>query len=527
MKRLQFHYLLAILFTITSAYAQNSIKWDDTQSKNWPSQAKQVEIPSTTDGKIQKAYFYKSAENTPRPLIVSLHTWSGNYQQKDTLIQFCIQRGFHYIHPDFRGPNNTQEALGSDLVVSDIDDAISYSIANASVDPGNIHVIGVSGGGHATVLTYMKSKHNIRSFSAYVGIYNLIDWYHESTGRKNKYGQDILQATSPDSKFLNTEEVKKRSPYYMTTPVEKRKNSKLNLYAGVHDGYTGSVPISHTLQMYNKVVKDFQPDAKLPLVPEEFIQTMLKERSLPGYVDTDLFMDRKIIYQNNSKNLINLVIFEGTHEMPPGDALQHVPSRQILAIGDSNGAINKGWVDQLQNLRPQDVLINTCISGNTIGFNNLEKEELNTLKNLEKYFSKAQGRLDAVVVMLGTNDSKAIFGTQEKEVPSNLEKLILQMKKKIADTKELGNPTIYIVSPPPFAADDKLNAKYQGGNDRVKKLTVEFQKIAQKHNVKFINTYEIIHPVFDYISNDGVHLNEEGQRIISSIINRHLTTSTP
>jgi len=523
MKLQQLFYLLGILFTITSAIAQNSPAWDDTQSKNWPSEAKQIEIPSTADGKIQKAYFYRSPDASPRPLIVSLHTWSGNYQQKDTLIQFCIQRGYHYIHPDFRGPNQTPEALGSELVVNDIDDAISYGLANASVDPGNIHVIGVSGGGHATVLTYMKSRHDIRSFSAYVGIYNLIDWYHESMGRKNKYGHDILLATSPGSKSLNNEETKKRSPFYMTTPVEKRKTSKLNLYAGIHDGYTGSVPVSHTLEMYNKVVSDFQPDAKSALVPAEYIHTMVKERSLPGFENTGTYMNRRIIYQNNYRNLINLIIFEGTHEMPPGDALHHIPSRQILAIGDSNGATQGGWVDQLQKLRSQDILINTCVSGNTIGFDNLERAELNTLKNLETYFSTVKGRLDAVIVMLGTNDSKSVFDSKSKEVSANMEKLILQIKEKLAASPELGKPTIYIVSPPPFATDKKLDPKYHGGAARVTRLTEEFQKTAQKTKVKFINSHKILQPVYNYISHDGVHLSTEGQVILAKIINNHLT----
>ena len=48
-----------------------------------------------------------------------------------------------------------------------------------------------------------------------------------------------------------------RSPFYMHTPVEKRKNSKLYIYAGIHDGYEGSVPISQSLAFYNKVVADF------------------------------------------------------------------------------------------------------------------------------------------------------------------------------------------------------------------------------------------------------------------------------
>ncbi len=514
--------LLVFLFISSSVFSQKSPAWDDTESKNWPAEARQVNIQSSADGKTQKAYFYKSPGAAPRPLIVSLHTWSGNYQQKDTLVQFCIRRGYHYIHPDFRGPNTTREALGSDLVVSDIDDAISYSIANASVDPDNIHVIGVSGGGHATVLTYMKSRHDIRSFSAYVGIYNLIDWYHESMGRKNKYGLDILEATSGGSKKLNTEEAEKRSPFFMDTPVEKRSNSKLNLYAGIHDGYTGSVPVTHTLQLYNKVVRDFQPDAKATLIPDEYIHTMVKTRSLPGFEDAGTYLDRKIIYQNNYKHLVNVTIFEGTHEMPPGDVLHHVPSRQILAIGDSNGAAHGGWVDQLQKLRPQDVLINTCVSGNTIGFDNLDKEALNTLKNLDRYLAQPKGTTDAIVIMLGTNDCKAVFNDRSKEIPANLEKLILQIKARIAASPASGKPEIFIVSPPPFANDEKLEPKYHGGAARVAKLTEEFQKTAKKTQVNFINAHPVLNAVFPYISADGVHLSSEGQVILARIINGHL-----
>src|SRR3546814_1506842 len=105
---------------------------------------------------MQRAYVYEAPAKEPRPLIVSLHTWSGNYEQRDTIVNMCIDRGYHYIHPDFRGPNKRPEACGSDLVVSDIDDAITWALENFAVDKEQIHIIGVSGGGFATVLTYMR-----------------------------------------------------------------------------------------------------------------------------------------------------------------------------------------------------------------------------------------------------------------------------------------------------------------------------------------------------------------------------------
>ncbi len=61
----------------------------------------------------------------------------------------------------------------------------------------------------------------------------------------------------------------------------------------------------------------------------------------------------------------------------------------ILAIVDSHGAIEQGWVDQLRELRPNDSILNYCISGNTIGFDNLNRDTLNTIKNINKYINKA------------------------------------------------------------------------------------------------------------------------------------------
>ena len=131
---------LLILF-ITSANSQNNPKWDDTRSSDWPAQCKKVEIISSVDQAKQPAYFFKAISKSPRPLIISLHTWSGGYDQKDIISRMCIENDYNYIHPHFRGPNNTWDACGSPLVVSDIEDAIGYAVKNGNVDTTEIHII--------------------------------------------------------------------------------------------------------------------------------------------------------------------------------------------------------------------------------------------------------------------------------------------------------------------------------------------------------------------------------------------------
>ena len=102
---------LMLYFCITSIYAQDkNTAWDNTTNKNWPTGFVQKEIQSTIDGTIQKAWFYPTQLSKPQPLIVSLHTWSGDYNQEDPLTKEVLLRDWNYIHPDFRG---CQQSSGS------------------------------------------------------------------------------------------------------------------------------------------------------------------------------------------------------------------------------------------------------------------------------------------------------------------------------------------------------------------------------------------------------------------------------
>ena len=298
----------------------------------WSDKCEYVEILSTLDGTVQPAYFLRAKSATPRPLIVSLHSWSAGYDQKDSLSWICIEKNYNYIHPHFRGSNNNPEACGSKFVIGDINDAITFALINAKVDTSQIHIIGGSGGGYATLLAYMKTYHSVKTFSAWVPISDLIKWYHESESRRNRYTLDIARATvdwleiSEDSYFLGEEEAIKRSPYYMETPTDRRKNSKLTIYAGIHDGYRGSVPITQSLLFYNKVVSDFDGLKTDSYVTKDDIIELLASRTYQrenkGKIGT-----RTIHYENAYEDKVKIVIFEGQHEILFKVALDHVDSK--------------------------------------------------------------------------------------------------------------------------------------------------------------------------------------------------------
>src|SRR5690606_23758134 len=118
-----------------------------------------------------------------------------------------------------------------------------------------VHIIGVSGGGYATLCAFMHLDYPVRSFSAWAPISDIESWYWESIGRRQKYADDMVAALGCT---IDSVEARRRSPVVQDFPVGKRQNSSLYIYEGVHDGYTGSVPITHSLKMYNRLVADLK-----------------------------------------------------------------------------------------------------------------------------------------------------------------------------------------------------------------------------------------------------------------------------
>lgn len=295
--------------------------YNDTSAPVWSSDFELVELESRVDKRIQLMYFYRSPLDRPRPLLVSLHTWSGNYAQEDPLSALSKANGFHYVHPDFRGPNVTAEACCSDLVINDIDEAIDYAIKNANVDTSKIFIAGVSGGGYATLCMYMKSRHRIRQYSSWVPISDLIAWYRDSGIAHHRYSPDIVACTSSENGRLNEDKAKLRSPLYWKT-THNRGASMLKIYAGVYDGFSGgSVPITQSIDFYNKLLKDLGVEDRLLYVTRKERNRLLRRRRPVGSFGK--ISDREICLLKSYQN-IQLTIFVGGHEMLPGVVVEEM-----------------------------------------------------------------------------------------------------------------------------------------------------------------------------------------------------------
>lgn len=526
-------YLLLFFLLMNFVSTAQVTAWDDTKTKNWPVDFTKIDISSTVDGILQPCIIYKSTK-AKQPLIVSLHSWSGDYAQADSISWEIAERNWNYIHPNFRGPNWTTEACGSALVVQDIEDAIAYAIKELDADPSEVHIVGASGGGHAAMICYLQLNYPVKSVSAWVGISNLVDWYYESVSRGQRYAKDILKATG-DTLKLNFEEAKKRSPFFMrANPMTK--NRQLFLYAGIHDGYNGSVPITQTLQFYNKAVKEIYPSSKNLISLKDMLELVVK-RSFPSAPSNMRLGDRKIHYQRQEQK-IRVTIFEGKHEqvvkavlalMPVGNRIVSKPVN-ILCIGDSNGEIKEGWVTQLGFELPEADIINKCKSGNTIGFDNTGNEGLNELKNIDRHLREAASaipgkKFDYVIIALGTNDTKIDFALRQNEIANNMQLLI----DKIRSSKlpQFQKSKIIIVSPPPIAEAGNLSSnnavKYNGSAVRMEKLLVELEAVAKMNACTFINTNILLKPNWAEFTYDGIHFKPNGARLAARAIGSFIT----
>ena len=273
---------------------------------SWSELLRVVGVESSVDGHVQLAYAYQSPSEVPMPLIVSLHAWSSDYSRYDVLSEMALRRGFNYIHPNFRGVNNKPVSCASPEAIADIDDAITYCLSNWDVNADEIYVVGASGGGHAVCSLYFKTKHAIRAFYAWVPITDLETWYYQSKHRKLNYWADIEQICGGS---FDAEVARARSPIYME--IKGAPSAELHLFAGIEDGYTGSVPISHSIRLFNRLCRESAlPDQQLTL--SEMYALLTRASSVTGE-----FIGGRAVYFKRELPYWSLTIFDGGHELLP------------------------------------------------------------------------------------------------------------------------------------------------------------------------------------------------------------------
>jgi acetyl esterase/lipase len=276
-------------------------------------------IRSSHDGKTQQALWYapENSGKKPVPLLVLLHTWSGNYQQKnwkELCLAECEKRGWALIHPDFRGPNRRPEACASEAAVQDVLDAVKWIRKQAKVDAKRIYLAGTSGGGHMSLVMAGRAPKLWAGVSAWVPISDLAAWQRECTAAGRHYAKEVAKVCGgePGASAMVDAQYRHRSPL---TWLPQAEGVNLDINAGIHDGYTGSVPVSHSLHAFNTLAKiNGHPGEQLS--PEQIAFFRMK-RKVPaklifhGEEEPDRI--RKILFRRKA-GAARVTIFDGGHE---------------------------------------------------------------------------------------------------------------------------------------------------------------------------------------------------------------------
>lgn len=285
-------------------------------------EVKEIRYVSSADNTEQSAMFYAPESTESVPLVVALHTWSGNYKQNfhTAIEEWCVQNGWAYIHPDFRGPNKRPEATGSQLVVADIVSAVEYAKKTTKIDRSAIFLVGTSGGGYTALLMAGHYPELWAGVSAWVPISDLKAWHAQ--GRYVPDMEKSCGGAPGDSAIIDAEYVK-RSPL---TYLKRAKGVRLHIHAGIHDGHTGSVPISHSLLAFNEVA---EPEDQLS---QEDIQFFTEKEAVPlrlvSAISDPSYGKNQPLFRRESGNA-TVTIFEGGHQLVAPAAI--------------------AWIQQIQN----------------------------------------------------------------------------------------------------------------------------------------------------------------------------------
>lgn len=293
-------------------------------------------IPSSLDGSQVGFYAFVPEEVQGKvPLLVGLHTWSYTGNQATPakeLLAMARERGWAFLYPHFRGPNNNPEACGSELAIRDIIDSTEWMRDNHAVDPPRIYLTGASGGGHMTLLVAgRQAESGSKLFAAFASFCPLTDvarWHADSLIRDNGYAA-MMEKCCGGTPAENRVEYVLRSPL---TYLSRKVDAPVYIATGIHDGHTGSIPVGHSIRAFNAIV---DASSRINEFDISEIETDEKVPERLAFKGSDPFYPESMrIHLRKTSGNARLTIFEGGHSSNFPAALDFFSRQELGAAVD-------------------------------------------------------------------------------------------------------------------------------------------------------------------------------------------------
>ena len=276
-----------------------------------------VRIESSADGHEQPALWLPPAGDEPAPLLVVLHSWTTDYTQHQS-IPFGLwaeAEGWAMVAPNFRGPFEGPEAMGSDLAVQDVVDAIDWAAGRGGIDEERVFAVGFSGGGMMSLLMAGRHPDRFRGVASFVPVYDLVDFYEYNRDVRDDgppYVEQIEAACGGDPTVDDEarEECLRRSPL---GHVEGTRDAGIPVYLG-HGLRDEIERPSASLRAFNALADEGDR------VPDDVVRAVWEMRlpgELRGSVEAETHFadeDPEVLFARSS-GPVTVVLFEGEHDL--------------------------------------------------------------------------------------------------------------------------------------------------------------------------------------------------------------------
>ena len=200
--------------------------------------------------------------------------------------------------------------------------------------------------------------------------------------------------------------------------------------------------------------------------------------------------------------------------------------KRILCFGDSNtwglvaGTDNRydwgtRWTGRLQDALSGDgfQVVEEGLCGRTTVFDDVSRPGRSGA-DLLPVLLEAHAPLDLVILMLGTNDCKTVYGASAEVIGRGVRKLIRQIRTHAENSR------ILLISPIHLGErvwESGYDPEFSPASVEVsKKLEAVYRRIAEEEQVEFLAASRYATPS----ETDQEHLNEEGHRILAEAIYR-------
>jgi hypothetical protein len=297
----------------------------------------EVRIRSNRDGSDQPALFSVPPAAKPdrvgmrSPLVVSLHSWSTGYARYDSLAstwEGCQRRGWVFLSPHFRGPNNRPEACGSELAVQDVLDAVAYAQVHARVDPQRIFAVGAS---HMTLVLAHRAPALWAGISAWLPITDLVTFHRFTQAEGLRFaGMVELCCGGPPGRPDTDAEYERRSSLPFLAAA---RGVPIDINVGIRDGHGGEpIQINQSLRAFNALARaNGVADAALS---ENVVADMTSSAQIPTGLKSAAVVEPERLYPvllRRSAGPVRLTVFDGGHVWDQGRAGAAEPALEWMA----------------------------------------------------------------------------------------------------------------------------------------------------------------------------------------------------